>query len=240
MTRQRLYLGLAAVPSLLLGLTVVGVSMMGGCDHTMYVLFGGEQKVDVAAEYNQMKSGKLAVMIYMPPDIASDYPYAEGQITDFVANEFNRVIREGQFGKLELIDAVTVRDYQESKLNWQGMPRTQIARELGADYLLMVSVMEFTTREYGDTADLFRGQLLASATLYDASLEEYKAAVWPGATHDATFSEVYPEHGPIGQLSSDDTVVRRMVFMQLADKLAKRFYDHTVVIKDDDPKNRPS
>ena len=66
MTRQRLFLCLAAVPSLLLGLTAVGVGMLGGCDHTMYVLFGGEQKVDVAAEYNQMKSGKLAVTARLP------------------------------------------------------------------------------------------------------------------------------------------------------------------------------
>jgi hypothetical protein len=207
-----------------------------GCNnYVMYALFGRQKTEKVQAEYADLRNGKLAVVVYIPPSVESDYPEAQGQLTRFVINEFGHRIRNGRLKNLDLVDADTVRYFQESTLNWEGMDRTEIARKLGADFLLVVSIMEFSTREYSDATDLYRGRLLASATLYDAHRPESRSAVWPAPHHRPLDPEVYPEHGPQPQMATDDGVVRVKVMSNFADKLAKRFYNHKVVIEDDQP-----
>jgi hypothetical protein len=225
---------------LITALTLAGV--IQGCDFARFMayLFAPKKTKTIHAEYPHLGDSRLAILVYMPDQIKSDYPRAKSQITRFVVNEFGRVSGEGELDGLEVVDHAKSISFQRSHPQWESLPRTRIARQLQADYLLIVSVVEFSTRQYSDQIHLYQGNLLASANLYEAGKPEESACVWPvRGKHVGSFSHTFPEGTTTGRMDPNDLLVRQRVMQLFAQELAGRFYTRKVDVSDD-PQADPS
>lgn len=217
-------------------------SLAAGCDFARFMayLVAPRKTKTIHAEYAGLTDGTLAVLVFAPDEIRSDYPRATAQITQFVVNEFRRVAGKGELDGLEVVDYAKSVSFQRSHPDWESMPRTQIARRMQADHLLVVSVVEFSTRLYSDQIHVYQGNLLASANLYDAGKPEESACVWPvRGKHVGSFSQTFPEGTSTGRTDPNDLLVRQKVMQLFAQELAGRFYTRKVEVSDD-PQANPS
>ncbi len=213
-----------------------------GCDWARYnmYLFAPRQKKTIPAEYSGLSEKKLAVLVFMKDEIRDQYPNAQSQITRMITGEFMLASQDSDRGKnrelddLDLVDYEKILRFQRAYPYWNSMTKREMAQHLGADYVLIVSVMGFSTREYSDI-DLFRGKMHASARLYDASLPDAESCVWPvPGKHNASFSHTYPQDTAAGLQGREDTEVRFIVMKKLAQALTSRFYTHKIEVKPQD------
>jgi hypothetical protein len=218
-----------------------------GCDLARYTyyLIAPRKTETFHAEYGGLAGKKLAVLVYMDDRVHSDYPAAHRQITQILAGEFLRASQDSDRGgrreleDLELIDYEKVLQFQRAHPLWSAMDRGEIASQLGADYVLLVSIREFSTQD-DPNVELYRGNLLATASLYDASKPRGKNCVWPvRGKHKDSFSHTFPKEGPVGVTGRSDAVVRQGVMRVFAETLTRRFYTYKIEVDPNDPSNSP-
>jgi len=202
-------------------LLVLTASAVIGCDATGYMLYlfaPGDKMVKVPAEFDGFAGKKVAIVIYADICVQYDYPFARLGLSTAIASELKAHVEN-----IEIVPPARVVAFQDQNVNWETMDRTELGRELGADYVLYVMLDEYTLREPG-SVNLFRGRVRAQAVVYDCLKNESDARVWSGDE----FSVIYPEHAPTGQLGQDDSRIRYETEKRFAMQLAKRFYEHEV------------
>ncbi len=194
-----------------------------GCNILSYIGYAiaprGPQKT-VKAEFDDLPGHSLAVVVYTDESTEFEYPAARLELSMVIAEEFRTT---KPLRKVQVIDSRRVAKYQNTNLFWDSMDKTKLGEQLGADYVLLVSVMEFSTREPGSMS-LYRGRITGEATLYDTSLPEKYARVWKADE----IRVMFPEDAPTGQLSEDDAQIRYQTEKRFAFKLVRHFYTHKV------------
>jgi len=223
-------------------LALIAIAVVSGCDGCKFMLymFGDEYKT-VQPQYKPgMEKKKLAVVVHAPHAVASDFPRLVDDVTAAVTAEFRRCVNEKASGLkgVELVDPRDIKVYKNNNLDWSIADRTKMGKALGADYVLFVCVVDFSTVVEGSGMLLFRGNLLADAKLYDVSLPKDKAMVWPKTTNESgSFTEVFPPYSPTAD--SDENTVRFMVINSFKTKLVRKFHKHKVR-KDEDERPNPA
>jgi len=197
-------------------------ALLSGCDAMAYMLYMiSPRNADVEAEYEALNEGSVAIVVYA--DQATEYEYFDVRrsVSMTVLGELERRV-EG----VEIIDPARVVRYQDENIYWDEMPKTQLGKALGADFILFISLLEFSTREPG-SLNLYRGRITAQVGLFKTALAERQARVW----YAREVRVRYPENDPTGELSESDRKIRERTEQKFADKLAKKFYDHEVPIE---------
>jgi len=119
------------------------------------------------------------------------------------------------------VDPARVIRYQDERLSWDAIEKTKLGRDLGADRVLYLALVEYTTREAG-SLQLFRGRIYAEAGLYDVALPESTARIW-----DCPEIRVaYPEQTPVGLPGEDDRSIRAETERHFAEALVRKFRKH--------------
>ncbi|HUT60987.1 MAG TPA: hypothetical protein VNA25_24330, partial [Phycisphaerae bacterium] len=127
---------------------------------------------------------------------------------------------------LRIVEPTKVLSYQEEHISWDTMDKTELGRVFGADLVLYVTLVEFSTREPG-SVHLYRGIITAEASLYKTALAEPDSRVWKSDD----IRVIYPEDSPSGVSAANDLLIRRNTVWLFADRLVKRFYKHTETLK---------
>jgi hypothetical protein len=109
------------------------------------------------------------------------------------------------------------------------MEKTRLGAALGADYVLLVSLIQFTTREPG-SVNLFRGYIVSEASVYQTSLPERHARVW----HCPTLRATFPVQGPVGDAGDVSATIRYQVESIFVDRLVRKFHKHEVNEEDEE------
>jgi hypothetical protein len=197
-----------------------------GCksSHARYMtwLFFGDAKQTVEAECLALRDAKVAVVIYGDPRLFYDYPNAE--------LELGYAIRQQLTEHVEGVDVVPperVESFKSADLNWDRLPRTQLARKLGADKILMITLHEFTTRYPGHT-ELYQARIGGSLAVYDASRDEADARV---DRFEDPVHIVFPEDKPLLIPSHRDQGLRVQAEAAFARKVGRKFYKHQVEVE---------
>ncbi len=183
-----------------------------------YLLSPEPAKQTVEAEFNGLAGGRVAIMVFSDERVQYEYPYARLTLSAVVRAELTERIKD-----VTVIDPTRVCEYQDEHIDWDSMDKTVLAKDLGADYVLFVVLVEYSTREPG-SVNLYRGRITAQVGLYQADLPEQSARVW----RCDRLAVVYPLEDPVGLLGEDDRVIRGTVERMFADALVKKFYDHKV------------
>ncbi|MCK4603040.1 MAG: hypothetical protein KAU28_11275 [Phycisphaerae bacterium] len=205
----------------LLILTLLLAAALGGCNHLAYWLYlvaPPEPTKTVEAEFADLADSKVAIAIFADEGVQYEYPFAQLELSLIIADELKKHVK-----KIEVVNPRRVVKYQGENIYWDKLDRTELGRKFEADYVLYVSLVEFSTREPG-SINLYRGRIIAESSVYKTSLPERQARVWVGEEIRVT----HPPHAPTSLLSENDREIRYLTERLFAEKLVKNFYKHKV------------
>ncbi len=163
----------------------------------------------------------VAVTVFASPKTQLEHEMAQLEVSYAVSSEMRKRLAE-----VRTIDPRRIFRYQDENPRWDELPPDKLCRTLRADYVLLISLMEFSTRERG-SMHLARGRITAEVALYGreqvetATGEEY---IW----RVERIQVVYPETAPVGTPTRDDTKTRARTMLAFAEKLVRNFYEYEV------------
>ena len=201
----------------------------GGCKQLGALIFMGtpKQTKNISAEFSGLKNHTVAIVIYC--DESTQYENHEVRMT--LGTTIAHLLRSN-VKKIKVIDPGIVSRFQDENLHWESLPKWQMAEKLDADYVLFISLIQYSMRVPGQVS-AFQARIVAEPKLYTRA-DKDDEPVWEA---DEIMEVIYPKIRAVyearyePQLRHDSEVI-------LADRLTKCFYDHTVEIKEDTPDDK--
>lgn len=203
---------------------IVSALAVGGCSMLRYATYiinpsSGMKSVD--AEHD-LAGKTVAVVIYAGLETRLDYQNVQIEIFDAVSAEMKRNIK-----RVKLIDPRRVIRYQAENPDWNSEPPEKLCRVFGADAVLLISLIEFTSREPG-SVHLARGRITAEARVYEPPKPGPDAAPGGCAWRSKTLRVIYPADTPVGLPIGNDWELRMTTEKIFATQLVRSFYKHKV------------
>jgi len=205
---------LIPLASLLLAGSLCGCNVAG---YLGYLVAPKAATETVEAEFDALKGHSVAVVVYCDQRVQYEHPWANMEVSHAIVDELRENVKH-----VTVLDPRRVTQYQGEHLRWETMDKTRIGSDLDVEYVLYVTLIQFTTRQPG-AMHLYQGHIEAEASVWDVSLPERQARLWYGRGLTAT----YPED-PIGKMTEDDREIRYRTERIFAEKLVKNFYEHKV------------
>jgi hypothetical protein len=202
---------------LLIMIVVTGLLVTGGCSGARWLtyVFGGGLRDTVEAEYRIPHDSKVAVVIYTDREVEFDYPHARVTLGAKIVDALQQHLT-GQ-DSIKTLNPRTVARYQDDNLHWDSQSRDDLAKDLGADYVLFVAVQQYALRSPGQMS-LYQARFIAQAKLYNANDPE---PVWESRD---SFHVVHPREETYD--GSQVRAIRNQAEQMLARKIALKFVDH--------------
>ncbi|MDY6913305.1 MAG: hypothetical protein SVT52_02450 [Planctomycetota bacterium] len=202
-------------------LSLALLASAGGCrqlGYLLYLVVPGSQTKTVEAAFDGLAGKTVVVIVFTDQEVQYEYPMARWELSSVIASELDKHVKG-----VKVVNPRRITRYQDEDIFWDTLSKKDLGRAFGADFVLYIAMLEFSTRELG-SVNLYRGRITAECSVYDCSLPERQARVWS----DEQIRVVYPENVPTGQLDRDDRKVRYQSQCLFADRLVKNFYKHKV------------
>ncbi|OPX24940.1 MAG: hypothetical protein B1H04_01090 [Planctomycetales bacterium 4484_123] len=208
------------------GLPIVFIlsASLCGCSGLRYVgfLFAPSAPMKtVPAEYD-MKGKTLAVVVFARPETLLEYPQVYIELFDAVRVELKNRVRN-----VTLVDPRRVVRYQDANPNWDSQRPEKLCRVFGCDAVLLISLIEFSTREPG-SIHLARGRITAEASVYEPDRTAGGGGRGGCVWRSKTIRVIFPPKSPVGLAAEDDWKLRLHTERLFAAALVKSFYKHKV------------
>jgi hypothetical protein len=171
------------------------------------------------AAYDGLRGKTVAIVIYAHRDVLQAYPRVRQDLSLVVADELKARVED-----IRIVPPDKVCAYQRDNLHWASEERTVLGRTLGGDAVLFISLVEYSTATPGAMGLLYRGRIVAEASVYDCAKPERDARVW----RSEDIRVAHPEGSPGGQPADDDRQIAYWTRRKFADALVKKFYRHKV------------
>ncbi len=204
----------------LLGLTAT-ISGCGCVNWFAYVLAPPVPTRTVKAAYPGLTKKTVAIAVYAGLETLLDYQTVQWEISDAVIAQLRRHVKG-----VNVVNPFRVIRYQDENPRWYATPPEKLCRDFNADCLLLISLMEFSTRAPG-AVHLARGRIAAEASLYLADRAGTESSGQP-AWQSELIQVLYPRESTLGIPARDDRDIRLQTSRIFADLLVKNFYDHKV------------
>jgi hypothetical protein len=191
--------------------------LLGGCnwlEFPFFVLFGKTHE-NVKAEYTDLKGKRIAVVIAGLPAIDFEDPYARMDLALASAELIRQKVKEVQFVEQEKIER-----FQQENLGWISMPMREIGKKFGADRILYIELMQFTTVE-PESVNLVRGRIWSQVSIYEVDSPQPNVPAY-----ETEIQVVYPEQGPLPMSDTALIAARQQIIILYAQELSRKFHDH--------------
>jgi hypothetical protein len=208
-------------------LLLSSLGAVGGCQIPMFFFYlfapneDSAKKMESDYKGPSLEKHSLAVVVYTDLKVRYAYPQAPEYVGRAISSRFQYDEVKEVLKDVRIIDPGAVLNYQERNIHWDEMDKTQLGKALGADFVLMVSLVEFSTRQ-PMSVNLLQGMATAEVSLYKTDLPERQCRVY----HGEDVRVVYPKNASGGVPGYDDTRIREETVRQLAQKVVWRFYKH--------------
>lgn len=189
----------------------------GGCGYLAF-LTAPEPIEQIPAECPDLEGHTVAMVIYADPDVMFEYPMAKIELSVMLNQQLADNAKT-----IKVLAPEKVIKYQAENVNWDTMDKTRLGSVLGVDYVLFISLMEFSTREPG-SVNLFRGKITAEASVYKCSLPERRARIW----HTERIEAKFPQEAPVAGFGGNEGPIRVRTEADFCKKLARKFYKHEI------------
>ena len=195
--------------------------ILSGCEAAGYGLwlFTPREQRKVKAEFGSLKNQSVAVVFYVDEKTQLDYPNVRLSLGAKVAEELRKNIKG-----VRVVEPLRVARYQDENLHWDTQAKKTTAKDLKVDFLLIVSLVEYSMRVPGQV-NAFQGRISAEAKLYDSILEEGENLLWESKEGLDVVYPKLPQYSPRAE-----PIIRQRTEQEFADVLAKKFYDHKITI----------
>lgn len=159
--------------SLKLAVWVGFVAMLGvGCNpiSTMYFLFRGDQKAP--AEFPlPPKEGKQEVAVALlvsAPNTSWEFAGVDRELSAAVGR---RLFDQTKAGKnpIRVVEQAKVDKFKGTNPDWKAMSGAEIGKQLGADYVIDLSLSAVSLYEPGTGKLMYQGQATVEGTVYDVA-----------------------------------------------------------------------
>ena len=197
----------------------------GGCnylEHTLYVFAPPAPMKTVEPEYDGMRDRQVAVVVFAGPETQLDYQQVQLELFDAVSAELRKHVKG-----ITLVDPRRVMRYQEENPRWDAEPPEKLCKVFSCDVVLLISLMEFATREPG-SVHLARGRITAEAGTYEPDRSAQGGGAGGRKWRSDILRVMHPPKSPLGVPATDDWRLRIETERIFAARLAKFFYKHKV------------
>ena len=194
---------------------------LGGCNilaYFLYLISPPEPMKTVEAGFDGLPKRSVVVVIYAGDKVLHDYPRSSLDLALAIGDELKN---EEKIKDVTVIPPERVDAYQNKNMYWGEEDKTQLGRRFGADFVLLISVIEYSMHQRG-SINVSRGRIVAEASLYETARPEHSARVWRTPDVRAVL-----DNAPSGRPFEDTQLAynTRRIF---AEKLVKNFYEHKV------------
>jgi hypothetical protein len=183
-----------------------------------FVLFAPDPTKKIPAEFAKIEGKRVLILVWAEQATLYEYPHVQLES----ATHIRYFLRE-KFKDLDVVSPTEVERYMQGHPDWSTEHPARLGRQFKADFVMMVELMEFSTREPGSPG-LFRGRVRARVTVYDLSFGEEQ----PNGISLKPAEAVYPPDKPIGVLRADDRTIRAETYKEFGRNVAQKFYEHEV------------
>jgi len=200
-------------------LTSVCVLMLltGGCGEMLYFFWPFGRTKTIPAQFDGLKNRSVAVVVFAPESTQFEYTWAVLNLSAMTSAR----LRAGVKG-VTTIDSQKINAYQRKNLHWAEMDRTALGKALKADFVLYISLVEFSTVEEG-YVDLLRGRINGEIKVYDCSKSEDSACVWTCENIRVTF----PKTATV-RTARNEADIHSVIMAKFSEKLARKFYSYKI------------
>jgi hypothetical protein len=193
----------------------LALTLAAGCNLVgPLVMITPEPTEDVPAEFNRLEGKKVAVLVWAQPETMLQFPHVRTELASQIAYQMRSQLKNTQ-----VVPPEQIADYQNRNLNWDAVPPTQIGKQFGADYVVFVELLEYSTRD-PKTPTLFSGRAKASVVVHDVADPTARWSLTPETAQ-------YPT-GNARLANVDDTTIHRQLLEILGSRVTLKFYDHQV------------
>lgn len=192
---------------------------LGGCPAMRYMGYLGAPEAGskkVPAEFTGLEGRRVAIVIFADQRVQYEHPQARLTLGSVVRAKMNEHLKN-----VSVVDPAKVCRYQDENAHWETLDKAELAKQFGADFVLYITLVEYSTREIG-SIDLYRGRITAQCSLYEAGKSDAEGRVWSCDR----IAVVYPEAAPAGVPGESGRSVREAAERLWADALVKKFYEH--------------
>ena len=191
---------------------------LSGCNYLAFLgyAFSPElQEKTVEAEFDQLPGRRVAVVMFTQPSVDFAYPRAKVDLSEAVAYDLRQNVKD-----LTVVPVSAVTKYQRENLGWDSLPRRELAKKLGADYVMHIGLEEYSMAD--SNSGMFRARITADINLYAAAPAGGAATddspVWTGRLR-----VVSPEDTA---RAIDDRKARGESHAMFAKLLGRKFHQH--------------
>jgi len=197
---------------------LLGAISCGPAGYLGYLLAPEPAAKTVPAEFSDLAKRRVAIVIFADERVQYEYPYARLTLGSVMRSEMLAHVKGAT-----VTDPMKVCRYQDEHTNWETLAKSELAKAFNVDYVLYVSLVEYTTREPGSIR-LYRGRITAECAVYKAEMPDAQGKVWRCDPITVT----YPKGDPAGVPDDNDRAVREATERLLAQALVRKFYEHKV------------
>jgi hypothetical protein len=197
------------------------LAIMAGCNWLTPLIFVGEHKKEVAAEFNKLAGNRMAVLLWAPPETLFDYQYARFELASYISDKLAAEMASRQL-TLEIVDPRDVEDFIGKERGAELDP-ARVGKHFDADYVVYVELTLFQIRD-PDQPQFVQGRISASVCVYDIQADPDM----PQRFELTPVDVVFPERGPMVMSPTNSLTVREQTYRKFAEVVARKFYDYTV------------
>jgi len=193
------------------------MTSVSGCGTFLYFFWPFGRTVTIPAEYDGLANHTVAVVIYADEQTQYEYPWVMLNLSARISGRLQEKLEN-----VTTVDARKITAYQRQNLHWTAMDKTELGKALKADFVLHVSLVEFSTaaKGFGET---LHGTINGEVKLYDCSEPEIDSLVWTTQNIEIEFPKT-----PTIRTAKKEAEIRSIIQAMFADKLAKKFYSYKV------------
>jgi hypothetical protein len=174
-----------------------------------------QRLIEVHPVYGGLENRKVAVVV----DVDYAVLYEHGQVPLTVADFVSRRIQSKVPGAL-VVSPVEVSNWQFRTYSWQGMPYGEMARQLGADRLVLVDIFEYRLNPPGNRW-LWEGLCAANVQVIEGD------SLDPDTPVESFVVEAsFPRLKGVARDSASATAVETGLLREFCTKAAWLFYRH--------------
>lgn len=190
--------------------------IQAGCNVLAYpaMLMAENQTEKVPAEFAKVQNKKVAIVVWAEAGTLFQFPHMRVELASQVAYQMDQHLKT-----TTLVPPQNIADYQARNPNWDAVSPSEIGRQYGADYVIFIELLDYSTRE-PRTPGLFHGKAKASVVVHDVA---DPTARWTLTPASADFPQ-----SRANAMKSDDQAVHRQLLEMLANQVTAKFYEHEV------------
>lgn len=172
---------------------------------------------DVPAEYPYLANRLACISVWADNDVLFEFPNVQYELAEHVSAAISEKVSVAFTPNREVVDLMArTPDWDRRHPSWLG-------KHFGADRVILIEVMEYTTREPGAT-HLLRGLIHATVKVYDPA---YPNAA---ASYRSTIEVIEPKD-EVAAYGVSENDIRRAVMESFAAEVAGKFYDRKVKVQ---------